>query len=153
MLQYTAVKSEYQHTTVNNTPEVFDLVNSLQDCPSASFMRLELRGGVEQEVWCMKVESNSIMSAHAWHFFDRLNTWIDGSNPTQGMHLLALYEIVLSCVGSVTASVVKWSEFLATDPEVLVRFPALPEFLTNIGSGTGSTQPREYNWGATWKKK
>jgi hypothetical protein len=26
-----------------------------------------------------------------------------------------------------TASVVKWSEFLATDPEALVRFPALPE--------------------------
>jgi hypothetical protein len=26
-----------------------------------------------------------------------------------------------------TASVVKWSEFLATDPEARVRFPALPE--------------------------
>jgi hypothetical protein len=25
------------------------------------------------------------------------------------------------------ASVVKWSEFLATDPEARVRFPALPE--------------------------
>jgi hypothetical protein len=25
------------------------------------------------------------------------------------------------------ASVVKWSEFLATDPEVRFRFPALPE--------------------------
>jgi hypothetical protein len=26
-----------------------------------------------------------------------------------------------------------------------VRFPALPDFLTNSGSGTGSTGPREYN--------
>jgi hypothetical protein len=26
-----------------------------------------------------------------------------------------------------TASVFQWSEFLATDPEALVRFPALPE--------------------------
>jgi hypothetical protein len=26
-----------------------------------------------------------------------------------------------------TASVVKWSEFLATDPEARVRFPALPQ--------------------------
>jgi hypothetical protein len=26
-----------------------------------------------------------------------------------------------------TASVVQWSEFLATDPETRVRFPALPE--------------------------
>jgi hypothetical protein len=37
------------------------------------------------------------------------------------------------------------SEFLATDPEVRVRFPALPDFLRNSGSGTGSTQPREYS--------
>jgi hypothetical protein len=33
------------------------------------------------------------------------------------------------------------------------RFPALPDFLRNSGSGTGSTQPREDNWGATWMKK
>jgi hypothetical protein len=38
-----------------------------------------------------------------------------------------------------------WSEFLATYPEVRVRFPALPDFLISSGSGTGSTQPREYN--------
>jgi hypothetical protein len=43
------------------------------------------------------------------------------------------------------ASVVWWSELLATDPEVLVRFPELPNFLRSSGSGTGSTQPREYN--------
>jgi hypothetical protein len=35
------------------------------------------------------------------------------------------------------------SEFLATDPEVQVPFPALPDFMTNNGSGTVSTQPRE----------
>jgi hypothetical protein len=32
-----------------------------------------------------------------------------------------------------------------------VRFPALPDFLRS-GSVTGSTQPREDNWGATWMK-
>jgi hypothetical protein len=37
----------------------------------------------------------------------------------------------------------------ATDPEARVRFPALSEKKSS-GSGTGSTQPREYNWGATW---
>jgi hypothetical protein len=47
-----------------------------------------------------------------------------------------------------TASVVR-VVFLATDPEARVQFPALPEKKSS-GSGTGSTQPREYNWGATW---
>jgi hypothetical protein len=43
-----------------------------------------------------------------------------------------------------TASVVQWSEFRATDPELRVRFPALSEFLRSSGSGTGSIQTREY---------
>jgi hypothetical protein len=47
--------------------------------------------------------------------------------------------------GTETASVVWWSELLATDPEVRIRFPALPDFLSSRESGTGSTQPREYN--------
>ena len=34
-----------------------------------------------------------------------------------------------------------------------VRFPALPDFLSSSGSGKGSTQPREVNWGPTWIKK
>jgi hypothetical protein len=38
-------------------------------------------------------------------------------------------------------------QLLATDPEVTVRFPALPDFLTGCGFGKGSTQPREYNRG------
>jgi hypothetical protein len=33
---------------------------------------------------------------------------------------------------------------MATDTEARVRFPALPEKKSS-GSGTGSTQPREYN--------
>jgi hypothetical protein len=34
--------------------------------------------------------------------------------------------------------VVQWSEFLAADPEVRVRFPALPDFLSIGRSETGS---------------
>jgi hypothetical protein len=61
--------------------------------------------------------------------------------------------LYMFCRRKQTASVVQWLEFLATDPEVRVRFPALPDFLRSSGSGTGFTQPREYNWGATWKQK
>jgi hypothetical protein len=43
--------------------------------------------------------------------------------------------------GNETASVGLWSEFLAANPEVRVRFPALPLFLSSTGSGSGSTQP------------
>jgi hypothetical protein len=39
----------------------------------------------------------------------------------------------------------QWSEFLAIDPEVRVRFPSLPDFLRSSGSGTEYIQPREYN--------
>jgi hypothetical protein len=44
-----------------------------------------------------------------------------------------------------TAPVVKRSEFLAADLEARLRFPALPDFLRSNESGTGATQPREYN--------
>jgi hypothetical protein len=41
-------------------------------------------------------------------------------------------------------TVVYWSDFLATDPEVRIQFPELPYFLRSSGSGTLSTQPSEY---------
>jgi hypothetical protein len=47
-----------------------------------------------------------------------------------------------------TASVVYWSEFLATDLEARVRFSALQK--KSSGPGTGSAQPHEYKWEATW---
>jgi hypothetical protein len=37
-----------------------------------------------------------------------------------------------------------WSSGQATEPEARVQFPVLPEKKSS-GSGTGSTQPREYN--------
>jgi hypothetical protein len=44
-----------------------------------------------------------------------------------------------------TASELQWSEFLSIDPEVRVRFLALPDFLRSSGSGTGLIRPREKN--------
>jgi hypothetical protein len=43
------------------------------------------------------------------------------------------------------ASVVSWSEFLATDAEVPVSIPGATSLSENSGFGTGSNQPREDN--------
>jgi hypothetical protein len=43
----------------------------------------------------------------------------------------------LEVVGLETASVIWWSEFLATDPEVRVRLPALSDFLEVVGLELG----------------
>jgi hypothetical protein len=51
--------------------------------------------------------------------------------------LLVRYELNLYmlCRRKLTASVVWWTEFLAADPEVRVRLPALPDILRISGSG------------------
>jgi hypothetical protein len=59
------------------------------------------------------------------------------------MYIFTHYLIVM-IIMQMIASVIWWSEFLATDPEVRVQFPALSDFLRSNGSVTGSTQLREY---------
>jgi hypothetical protein len=44
-----------------------------------------------------------------------------------------------------TASVVHWSHFLATDPDVSESTPGATRFCEKSWSGAGSTQPREDN--------
>jgi hypothetical protein len=51
-----------------------------------------------------------------------------------------------------TNSVVYWSEFLATGPDVPGFISALPDLLRKCKYGTGFTRPREDNWGAAWKE-
>jgi hypothetical protein len=50
--------------------------------------------------------------------------------------IIIIIIIIMLCVLG-TASVVYWSDFLTTDPEVRVRFPALSDFLRSSGFGTG----------------
>jgi hypothetical protein len=45
-----------------------------------------------------------------------------------------------------TASVVYWSEFLATDPEARVRFPALTEKKNLVGLERGALSLVSTNW-------
>jgi hypothetical protein len=76
--------------------------------------------------------------------------WVSGLYPSCSIkkfikHSVLETDLFLpSSIGRKTASVVQWSEILATDPEARVRFLALPEKKSS-GSGTGFTQPREYN--------
>jgi hypothetical protein len=58
-------------------------------------------------------------------------------------HFIVIRVLCGSFRSFIFASVVWWSEFLATDPEARVRFPTTPDFLRSSGCGTGSTQPRE----------
>jgi hypothetical protein len=57
----------------------------------------------------------------------------EGDIPDAATSLMTIYrrsskqEIIIIIITIMTASVVQWSEFLATDPEARVRFPALPE--------------------------
>jgi hypothetical protein len=81
--------------------------------------------------------------------------------PCEGISIFKLYtESVLvsyrkwflfSYFWGCLCGLVTW--FMAADLRSRVRFPALPDFLSSFGSGTGSTQPREDKWGATWKRK
>jgi hypothetical protein len=61
-----------------------------------------------------------------------------------GFIMLRKYEFCKFSNTFRTTSVVWWSEFLATDPEVQVQFPMLPDFWTSSGSGIVTTQPREH---------
>jgi hypothetical protein len=58
--------------------------------------------------------------------------------------VIVIQKYYIRYLENMTVSVVRWSEFRATDPEARVRFPEL-HFLRSSGSVTGSTQPREYN--------
>jgi hypothetical protein len=71
--------------------------------------------------------------------------WINSNLAT----LLFMNECIITLTAS---SVVYWSDFLATDSEVRIRFLALPDFQRSGGYGTGFSQPCEYNRAATWKK-
>jgi hypothetical protein len=68
--------------------------------------------------------------------------------PTQNCdkHMQKLFELFglihIHCIHGHLCGLVA---ILTTDPEVRVLFRALPDFLSSRGSGTGSTQPREYN--------
>jgi hypothetical protein len=61
---------------------------------------------------------------------------------------LATYNTPTHCV--LNSKVVRVPGYRSRDPGLI---PSLPDFLRTSGSGTGSTQPRDYNWGATWQKK
>ena len=72
----------------------------------------------------------------------------DGLNPKQVVDYLAATWSMLVVVLLVVVVPPLWSSgqsFRLQIQRSRVRFPALPDFLSSSGSGTGSTQPREVN--------
>jgi hypothetical protein len=65
-------------------------------------------------------------------------------------------KLCLQCKGTVTglhsADIFLSNSAKFTLLRTLIQLLHLSDFLTSRGSGTGSTQPRDHNWGATWKK-
>jgi hypothetical protein len=100
--------------------------------------------------WLIHIEVERMWKAVSWaplkeylDIFLHTNSGI----PIYYMYI-CVYVYMCVCV-CVRACLVWWSEILATNPEVLIRFPELPDILRSSWSGTVSAQPREYNWGAT----
>jgi hypothetical protein len=62
---------------------------------------------------------------------------------SRGFTTYDLYIIFISTLDA--PPLVYWPEFLVSDPEVRVRFPALSDFLRSSGTGTGPIRPRECN--------
>jgi ABC-type phosphate transport system substrate-binding protein len=58
--------------------------------------------------------------------------------------IAVVIEVVFVVVVIVVVAASNDSSNSTTDPEARVRFPALPEKKNSV-SGTGSTQPREFN--------
>ena len=85
-----------------------------------------------------------------------LYTYKYTTTPRITMMLLCIHSAVLpqvpcKCINQHVFSLIVFSgqSFWLQIQRSRVRFPALPDFLSTSGSGTGSTQPREVNWGAT----
>jgi hypothetical protein len=87
-----------------------------------------------------QIPDHSALHNIQYVFIHRLQNWI---SLITYFHFLSLSEPPLLSSGHSS-----WLQIQRSR----VRFPALPDFLRIGRSGTGSTQPREDNWGATWKE-
>jgi hypothetical protein len=66
------------------------------------------------------------------------STRIYGAASHKNVIFIVTKEYCCHCYVSETASVVQWSEFLATDPGVRVRFLAVPDFPRKVWNGVHS---------------
>jgi hypothetical protein len=84
--------------------------------------------------WSWASEINGVELKSVWMAFEKIHCYI--------IYYNYIYDIWPPLWSSGQSS---WLQILRSR----VRFPGTKK---SSGSGTGSTQPREYNWRATWKK-
>jgi hypothetical protein len=60
----------------------------------------------------------------------------------RGLHHVFITRVIICVMSRLCGLVVRIAGYISKAP---VQFPALPDFLRTSGSGTGSTQPCEYN--------
>jgi hypothetical protein len=125
--------------------------------PPISTSPVSSTSNVRRAITRQSVEKAIACAASRWRHLPRrtaqLNALVSTSSSNNSLHFqnqkhcLSIYSVFGSTTLGFTQPLL-WSGGQSS----VVRFPALPDFFIISGSGTGSTQPREYNWGATWKK-
>jgi hypothetical protein len=153
----TVIQIRFQRTPIK-------MPRHVTETPTGKLQYYEKRQLLKPRDVYYPAKHNRMMATRALHSLQGSSSWSEGQPLTAGAHSLWSGNL-LSNTALRTANIYFRSDMFSIDrPCVLgVRVPGYRSGGPGLdfravqkqssGSGTGSTHPREYNWGATWKKK